>query len=375
MRIESVRAIPLLATLDEPQRTGVATFTRMTTTLVEARSDDGLVGYGECLARYSPRIWAAMVEDLLAPLVVGADPFDTERLWTRMFRDLRSFSGHSRGMLVEGIAGVDTALWDLKARALGVPLHALLGGAVRTDLATYASSVMVRERRQMERDAATLVEQGFRGLKVKVGIGVGDDTANVRAIRRVVGDRVDLMLDANGAYQAADAIDLARRVEDLRIAWLEEPVVADDFEGYERIRAAVSIPLAAGEAEFTRFGVRDLLARRVIDVLQPDVARSGGISETLKIIGLAGAHHVAYAPHVGFSAAVCVAATLHLAAAASNFLTYECIYTANPLREDLIIAPVGGPGQLVDGQIPVPGGPGLGIDLDPDAVARYRITW
>ncbi|MDR7523643.1 MAG: mandelate racemase/muconate lactonizing enzyme family protein [Armatimonadota bacterium] len=375
MRIESVRALPLLATLDEPQRTGVATFSQMAATLVEVRSDTGLVGYGECLARYSPRIWAAIVEDLLAPLVVGADPFDTEALWGRMFRDLRSLSGHSRGMLVEGLAGVDTALWDLKARALGVPLHALLGGAVRTRLPAYASSVMVRERRQMEADAAALVEHGFRAIKIKVGTGVGEDAANVRAIRRVVGDRVDLMLDANGAFRAAEAIDLAHRVQDLRIAWFEEPVVADDLEGYERIRAATSIPLAAGEAEFTRFGVRTLLDRRVIEILQPDVARAGGISETRKIIDLASAHHVAYAPHVGFSAAVCVAATLHLAAAAPNFLTYECIYTTNPLREALTVAPVGGPGQLIDGQIPVPGGPGLGIDLDPDAVARYRVVW
>lgn len=374
MRIASVRAIPLLVTLDEPQRTGVATYTRLATTLVEVRADDGTVGYGECLARYSPRIWAAIVDDLLAPVVAGADPFDTERLWTVMFRDLRSLSGHSRGMLVEAIAGVDTALWDLKARALGVPVYVLLGGATRTELAAYGSSVMIRERRQMEADAAALVARGFRAVKVKIGIGVAEDAGNVRAIRRAIGDDIDLMLDANGAYRPEEAIDLARRLEGERIAWLEEPVVADDLDGYARIRAATAIPLAAGEAEFTRFGVRDLLARGVLDVLQPDVARSGGVSETLKIIALAASHHVAYAPHVGFSAAVCVAATLHLAAAAPTFLTYECIYTANPLREALATVPVGGPAQLRDGRIPVPAGPGLGIDLDPEVVARYRIS-
>lgn len=374
MRIASVRAIPLLVALNEPQRTGVATYTHLATTLVEVRADDGTVGYGECLARYSPRIWAAIVDDLLAPLVVGADPFDTERLWTVMFRDLRSFSGHSRGMLVEAIAGVDTALWDLKARALGVPLYVLLGGATRAELAAYGSSVMIRERRQMEADAAALVERGFRAVKVKIGIGVAEDAGNIRAIRRAIGDDIDLMLDANGAYRPEEAIDLARRLEGERIAWLEEPVVADDLDGYARIRAATAIPLAAGEAEFTRFGVRDLLARGVLDVLQPDVARSGGVSETLKIIALAASHHVAYAPHVGFSAAVCVAATLHLAATAPTFLTYECIYTANPLRETLATVPVGGPGQLRDGRIPVPAGAGLGIDLDPEVVARYRIS-
>jgi len=374
MRIESVRSIPLLVTLDSPQRTGVATYTKLATNLVEIRSDDGIVGYGECLARYSPRIWAGIVDDLLAPLVLGADPFDTERLWTSMFRDLRSFSGHSRSMLVECIAGIDIALWDLKARSLGVPLYRLLGGATRTHLAAYASSVMQRDRDAMVADAAALVERGFQAIKIKVGIGVAADAACVAAIRRAVGDGVELMLDANGAYRAADAIDLARRVEELRITWLEEPVVADDLEGYERIRAATAIPLAAGEAEFSRYGVRDLLARGVIDVLQPDVARSGGVSETMKIIALAAAHHVAYAPHVGFSAAVCVATTLHLAAVAPNFQTYECIYTANPLREHLATSPVGGPEHLVHGKIPVPDGPGLGVELDPDAIRRFRIA-
>jgi galactonate dehydratase len=374
MRIESVRAIPLVVTLDAPQRTGVATFTKLGIALVEVRSDTGLVGYGECLARYSPRIWAAIVDDLLAPLVTGADPFDTERLWMRMFRDLRSFSGHSRGMLVEAIAGIDTALWDLKGKATGLPLHALLGGATRTRLNAYASSIMQQDLSAMEAEAAALVERGFRAIKIKVGIGVEQDARTVRAIRRIVGERVDLMLDANGAYQAPDAIDLARRVADLRITWFEEPVVSDDLEGYERIRAVTTIPLAAGEAEFTRYGARDLLARKVIDVIQPDVARSGGISETKKIADLASAHHVAYAPHVGFSGVVCVAATLHLAAAATNFMTYECIYTVNPLREHLAVTTVGGPENLVDGEIPIPDGPGLGIELDPGAIERYRVT-
>ncbi len=373
MRIESVRAIPLLVTLDRPQRTGVAAYTTLGIALVEVRSDTGLVGYGECLARYTPRIWAAIVDDLLAPLVIGADPFDTERLWMSMFRDLRSFSGHSRGMLVEAIAGVDTALWDLKGRATGLPLYALLGGATRTRLNAYASSIMQRDLSAMESEAASLVERGFRAIKIKVGVGVEQDVKTVRAIRRVVGDGIDLMLDANGGYEAPEAIDLARRIVDYRITWFEEPVVSDDLEGYERIRAATTIPLAGGEAEFTRFGVRDLLARKVIDVIQPDVARSGGVSETKKIADLASAHHVAYAPHVGFSGAVCVAATLHLAAAATNFLTYECIYTENPLRERLTVTPVGGPGQLVDGQIPIPGGPGLGIELDPEVLRRYTV--
>jgi galactonate dehydratase len=374
MRIDAVKAIPLLVTLDEPQRTGVATYTKLGIALVEVRTDSGMVGYGECLARYSPRIWAGIVEDLLAPLIVGADPFDTERLWERMFRDLRSFSGHSRGMLVEAIAGVDIALWDIKAKVTGLPLYALLGGATRTRLRAYASSIMQQDLGAMEAEAARLVERGFRAIKIKVGVGIERDAATVRAIRRVVGDSIDLMLDANGAYRAPEAIELAARVSDLGITWLEEPVVSDDLDGYERIRAATAVPIAAGEAEYTRFGAKELLVRGLVDVVQPDVARSGGFSETRKIIDLASAHHVAYAPHVGFSGIVCVAATLHLAAAVVNFMTYECIHTANPLRERLATTTIGGPDQLVDGEIPVPAGPGLGIDLDLDFLKRYTIA-
>lgn len=374
MRIETVRAIPLLATIDPPQRIGRATFTKLGVTLVEVRSDTGLVGYGECLGRYAPRIWAAIVDDLLAPLVAGEDPWDTERLWERMFRDLRSLSGHSRGMLVEGIAGVDTALWDLKGKAAGRPVSALLGGRVRSRLSAYASSVMVREPEAMAADAAEVVARGFRALKVKIGTGVESDAAVIRGVRRAVGDAVDLMVDANGAYRAAEAIDLIRRIDDCRITWFEEPVPPDDLEGYRRIRAATTMRLAAGEGEFTRFGVRDVLAADAVDVIQPDVARAGGISETRKITELAATHHVAYAPHVGFSSIVCVAATLQLAAAAPNFLTYECMYTANPLRERLAVTALGGPAQLDDGRVPVPQGPGLGLELDPDALAFYAAT-
>ena len=371
MRVQTVRALPLLATLDPPQRIGRAVFTKLGVTLVEIRSDTGLVGYGECLSRYAPRIWAAVVDDLLAPLVVGEDPWDTERLWERMFRDLRSLSGHSRGVLVEGIAGVDTALWDLKGKAAGLPVSALLGGHVRQRVAAYASSVMVQAPDAMARDAAAVVARGFRALKIKIGTGVASDAAIVRSIRRAVGDGVDLMVDANGAYRAAEAIDLIRRIDEYRITWFEEPVPPDDLDGYRRIRAATATPLAAGEGEFTRFGVRDVLATGAVDVIQPDVARAGGISETRKITDLAGAHHVAYAPHVGFSSIVCVAATLHLAAAASNFLTYECMYTANPLRERLAVTALGGPDQLEGGEVPVPPGPGLGLEIDPDALAFY----
>ena len=170
MRVETIRAIPLLATLETPQRIGLATFTKLGATLVELRSDTGSSATASASAdTRAPRIWAGIVDDPLAPLVTEQDPFDTERLWDRMFRVLRSFSGHGRDMLVEAIAGMDIALWDLKGKATGLPRSALLGGAVRTRLREHASSVVVREPEAMAADAVGLVGQDFRALKIKIG--------------------------------------------------------------------------------------------------------------------------------------------------------------------------------------------------------------
>ncbi len=330
MKVTRIEAIPLLAPLDRPFRTGVATFTAFYTALVRVETDDGVVGYGECLARYQPRAWSDLVNDVLAPLVVGADPFDVETIWERLYRSQGSFSGHSRGILLEAMSGIDIALWDVMGKAVGQPVARLLGGTAR-EVAAYASSVTVDETPTMAARAAEFVEQGFRSLKVKIGRDVATERSVLRAIRDAVGDDVAIYVDANGAYEYPEALRVAAMLEETGVAWFEEPVRTEYRGSYAKLRAATSIALAAGEGEFTRWGMHELLRTEAIDVIQPDVCRSGGITETRKLWALATLYHARYAPHVGGSGALCAAASVHLAASAPNFWTYECSVPANPL--------------------------------------------
>ena len=188
------------------------------------------------------------------------------------------------------------------------------------------------------------------------------------------GADVKLSADSNWAYDLDEAVKVGDAMAALDYWWFEEPIVPENVAGYAALRAKTKVRLAAGESDFTAWHARELIERQAVGVIQPDVARAGGISETRRIADLAHAFHVAYAPHVGWSGAVCVAASLQLAAAAPNFLTYECMAFANPLREQLTTVPVGDSHHLVDGQAEVPQGPGLGIAIDWDVVAKHRAT-
>jgi len=372
MKVSRVSAIPLVAPLDRPFRTGVATFTAFYSALVRVETDDGVVGHGECLARYQPRAWSDLVNEVLAPLVVGADPFDVEHTWERLYRSLGSFSGHSRGILLEAMSGIDIALWDVMGKALGQPVARLLGGTTR-EVAAYASSVTVDATAAMAAQAAGFVERGFTSLKVKIGRDVATERAVLGAIRDAVGDEVEVYVDANGAYDYPQALRVAEVLEDHGVAWFEEPVRTEYRGSYAKLRAATRLALAAGEGEFTRWGMHELLRTEAIDIIQPDVCRSGGITETRKLWALATLYHARYAPHVGGSGALCAAASVHLAAAAPNFLTYECSVPANPLRDELAFEPVGHAASVRAGRVPVPDRPGLGIEIDPAVVERYRV--
>ncbi len=179
------------------------------------------------------------------------------------------------------------------------------------------------------------------------------------------------MADANWTYDLDDALVLAKALAEVNYSWFEEPIVPEDFEGYRLLAQKSPIRLAAGESEFTSMGIAPLLAQRSIGIVQPDVTRSGGITETRKIAAMARAFHIAYGPHVGFSGAICAAASLHLAASAINFDTYECMIFASPLRDEIASRPVASRESLIDGNLPLPEGPGLGVEINEKALLRY----
>lgn len=333
---------------------------RAQTCLVKITADDGTVGWGESHAPLGPRVTRTIITDVLAPLLLGRDPLAIEHLWERMYGAMR-LRGHVAGYYLEAISGVDIALWDLAGKLLDLPVYRLLGGPFRTELPAYASGVPGRSTAERVAAAERFVADGYTAVKCSIGRGDLDtDLATVAAIAEAVRGRADLLVDAHGAYATDNALAVGRRLENLGVAWFEDPLPPEDIAGYVRLAAALDLPIAAGETECTRWQFAERLARRAVDIILPDVCRAGGISEGRKIAELARLHNVRWASHVSMGSSVHLAAAAHLAAASPNLLLIEFPSTANPLGDDLLTAPL----RPVGGTLAVPSGPGLGVTFD-----------
>lgn len=369
--IRSVNATLLEATADEGVKFGQGQFNTFQMVLVEVLDDAGHVGYGEALVRRSGEMTVAAVRSLLEPVLLGQDPWNIEGLWTRMVDQLRGW-GHTAGIVMEAVSGIDTALWDLVSKQADRPIWQMLTGAGRNEVNCYASSVYIGAIDDMVAEAVKQQERGFERLKIKIGRRATDggqnaDLTALREIRKAVGDRFELVVDANGVYTAADAIRMGRAMEALDIRWFEEPVPMDDLSGYERIHWMTSVPLARGETDFGVFTIGDVINRRLIDIVQPDIGRCGGITGARHMWTLAYSHNIGFAPHTGFSGGISQIAALHVAAAAPNTSTLEYMFIDNPLRELF----VGGYPRPHAGRVPVPNGQGIGLKVDGGLVERY----
>jgi D-arabinonate dehydratase/D-galactarolactone cycloisomerase len=338
------------------------------TTLVRIRTVDGLEGIGEAYGLPEPRVTATIIGKLLAPMLVGRDAGASEALWELMF-GAQAGAGRTGGFYLEAISGVDLALWDLRGKAAGQPVHRLLGGPVRGSVPVYASPIpfLPSTGDSVER-ALDFVGQGFRAMKLKLGRGEETDLAHTAAVIEALDGKAALHVDLNCAYGVKTAIRLGHALESLGVRWLEEPLATDDVAGLAEVRAAVRIPVVTGESEFIRYGYRDFLLQRAVDVVMPNLARAGGITEARRIAALCSAFHVDVSPH-GVGSAVGLAAALQFAAATPNVPIYEYNRLPNPLRDDL---PAVRP-SLVDGALVVPGEPGLGVTLDEDLVSFYEV--
>jgi L-alanine-DL-glutamate epimerase-like enolase superfamily enzyme len=368
MKITAVEPIVLEAPVKEPWRIGTAVYTSMHAMLVRVDTDDGISGYGEGLVRFSPRAGAAAVRDILAPVVVGQDPFAVELLWDKMYAMMRG-RGHSKGFMLEAMSAVDIALWDIIGKALEQPLHRILGSYGRSSLPVYASSLLFKPIPELVGEATELAKQGYTAMKLKIGEGAETDLAKVRALRKALGEGVRLMVDANCAYDTLTALQVGRLLEAEGVAWFEEPIAPELLDGYVKLAQALDMPIAGGETEFTRWAFKEILVRQAMDIIQPDIGRVGGFSEARKIAALASAFDVPVGPHTGASAAVAVAASIQWAAALPNMLTFEYMYPPNPLREELLVNPLPTP---TNGRMAVLQGPGLGIEVEAAALARFR---
>ena len=374
MIIRNIRTHVLAAPLSQPFAYARAWYDTRTAMLVDIETDSGLVGWGEC---YGPaRVNSAVVKEI-APWLIGEDPLRTDHLWQSVYARLRDHG--QKGVVIQGLSGIDIALWDIKGKHFGVPAHRLLGGPLRSEVRAYATGLYRRKSgdpgKYLAEEAASYVAEGFGAVKLKVGFGIEEDAAMARAVRAAIGRDVALMVDANHAYDAVAAIRLGRMIEELDIGWFEEPVLPEDIAGYRAVKAAITIPVAGGECEFTRFGFRDLLASRAIDIVQPDTCAAGGLSECKKIADMAEAFSVRYNPHV-WGTGIAIAASLQLLAVLPSHTPtslapvepmLEFDRTEHPIRQSILVTPI----EHIGGVVRVPEGPGLGIEVDRKALARF----
>jgi len=379
MKIERVRTYHLRADLTPAEAFAYsqAHVGIRTAMLVEIVADDGRSGWGEAYGPPAPS--KTVVDELYAPRLIGRDPMDTTVIWEELYAALRDY-GRS-GFPVAALSAVDIALWDLKGIALGQPVAKLLGGAFRTQLAAYATGLYRHDvpdhPAALAAEARGYVADGFGAMKLKVGFGVEEDARNARAVREAIGPERRLAVDANHAYDAMTAIRLGRLIEPLGIAWFEEPVPPEDLEGYLQVKRALGMPISGGEAEYSRFGFRDLVARRCVDILQPDICACGGFTEAARIAALANTWGVTVYPHV-WGSAVGLHASMQWAASLPpnpfalipGELWFELDRTANPFREGLAAEPLKRAGAIIE----VPQRPGLGLEVDRAVLERHAVA-
>lgn len=363
-RVVSVRCYPLCQQLTQPTQTAWGRYSSISIVLVEVRTREGYVGAGEVLARFSPKAYCELIDSALAPIVVGQDPADIDRLWMSMRRAL---SGRAGGMLIEAIAGIDIALWDIKGQSAGAPLHALLSEGAATSVPVYAASVNWSDDGAARDQVALFLERGFDRMKVKIGRSPREAARRIALVRDEAGEAITLYADANWAYALDEAEYVGHALGYHGYGWFEEPLDPDDEDGYEILAKALDVPLAAGESNFTSLQAERLINSGALSYIQPNVTRTGGVSQTIETARHAKSKGVTYAAHVGMSGIICETVGLHIAAAMGAEAMVECATPPNRFKAELADRE---PGYLraQSGTLDVPQGPGLGIAMDWDAV-------
>lgn len=378
MKIIDIVPYVLSTPLEEPFSFSQGRVDKRSAMVVEVATDEGVTGWGEslCHGLQPPEVAASFVEFCFKPMLVGRDPFDVEVLWEEMYNRTRPFGG---GAAVNAMSGIDIALWDVIGRYLEQPVHKLLGGAFRSEVTPYATGFYRREgENPLEvgaEEARRHVSEGFGAMKLKVGFGVEADIEYVHTIREAVGPDVRIMADANCAYDVPATRRLLLECRDARIHFFEEPLAPEDLEGYKSIRNLTETYVAAGENLFGKIGYRHWVSEGALDILQPDLCSSGGFTECKKIAAIAQAWNTAVVPHVwgtgiGLAASLQFIATLPPTPLSSNpeEPMFEYDRSSHPFREDLIRGAI----STVNGKVPIPQGPGVGVEVDRMVLERYR---
>lgn len=347
--------------LSKPIINGLHTATHGGVGFTIIETDAGITGFG--LSGANPLTRAGI--EHLAPMLIGQDPLDVERLWHQMW--VPKIVGR-RGKTTQAISAIDIGLWDIRGKAAGMPLYKLLGG-YRDRVPTYIAGGYYQDGKGLDGLAQEMLDNvamGATAIKIKIGrVSIREDVERVKVVREAVGPDVKLMIDANCAYRYYEAIQLAKKVEQFDPFWFEEPVAPDDLEGHSKLARATTIPIAAGENEYTRYGFRDLIAQGAVSIFNTDATVVGGVTEFMKVVALTQAHNLDMAPHGPQEIHV------HLVAAIANgiFLEYyrdtvnsmwgEVYKTTLTLNEDGTVSP--------------PNTPGIGVEPNYEALAPHRV--
>lgn len=382
MKIIDIETFRLEAPLERPFAWSQYWTEKRTVGIVKITTDEGIVGWGEGCEGSSEHV----VKDVLKPLLIGENPINRIGIWEKMFHSL-----YNRNEVVgfggSAISAIDIALWDITGKYLNVPIHTLLGGKVRDEIAVYATGLYYtkEEFSNIEillSEAKSYVDAGFLGMKTKIGrLSIEKDVDRVKALRDEIGYDLRLMVDANQSYNAASAIRIAHKMESLDIMWFEEPVIAQDLEGYLQVKAGISMAISGGENLRTRYEFEKFLSNRAYDIAQPDVVNVGGITEMRNIAMTANSMGIQVNPHV-WGSPIMIAASLHLTSTFPNCppsgdpqpFTQQPVmeYDRTPslIREGISDTEF----TMKDGYLTVPSGPGLGVNIDEKALRKLSIS-
>lgn len=372
IKIRSITATPLSFRFPEGKSVamGIGTARKRDVIIVKVQTDAGLVGYGESHPGRSPGAVASVINNTLAPLLEGMDACDVVGVWDLAHRMQLASHGLGAGAAL-ALSGIDMALWDIRAKAANMPLYRLLGGTSKR-IPAYAGGVALgfQDPESLAEEAQACVEQGYRAIKLRAGDTTANDIARITAVRKALGNEITLLVDANTAYTLADARRVIPALAELGVDWLEEPFPCDDFASY---RAAAEInplvPIAAGENHYTRYDFARLIEDRAVGIFQPDLSKTGGVTEVMRISALASAWRIPINPHSS-AGGINMAATIHLLASIDNGGYFEaCVSQVNPLRDMF------GPAFEIgaDGCVEPLDKPGIGLEVDESVFASFPL--
>jgi L-alanine-DL-glutamate epimerase-like enolase superfamily enzyme len=369
MKITDVRTIRLRAEIPSEgqvfSRSGIRN--SRSAILVQVETDKAITGLGSCSG--NGELIEFIVANVLKPLLIGMDPTEIDAIWDKAYVRGGHKEFGTRGIGVVALSGVDIALWDILGKVRGVPLYQLLGGKCRDKVPVYATALYPEEPSHVAKRARGFAEQGFHGVKIKVGFDLEQDIRIVRAVREELGKDFVIMTDANQGYTLDVALKAADAFAECGAYWLEEPLFVEDIEGHATLREKGKTAIAVGENLHMCYAFENFIARGAVDFIQPDVARAGGITEIRKITAVAAKHKVPVSFHT-WGDGVALAASVHLAAALQDCIVMELDYTYNPLREELLREPF----KVLNGYLIPPEKPGLGIELNEEALERFAFS-